>query len=213
MNPTWKTATGKAMKLSLAPVSHRTAVALVLVLTVQAGETDLLDSLHNRLTQPPGVTLIITLIQHQYEDHWETQGYLEILGPRRYFLDTDQQSVKLDGAAISTWNKARRQLILDTVVPTDFSWLDLLAGEFQDLTVKAVSHLPGTSRVDFDLRDMDLGGEIWIQNGRWVPQKLVLRSGPGQKVVVRVDSIATLTGEPRFLKFNPLAREVIDLRE
>ena len=80
------------------------SVLLTILLLVSMKQADpnqkYLDYLSKSLVDHDGMKMNIKWSQIDGEKSWSQIGVIEILGKKRFFLDTDQQSVKIDNNQI-----------------------------------------------------------------------------------------------------------------
>ena len=96
------------------------SVLLAILLLVSLRQTDpnqkYLDYLSTSLVDHNGVQMEIKWSQIDGDRSWNQIGIIELLGNKRFFLDTDQQAIKIDNNLIITYYKTDNgKIIYDTL--------------------------------------------------------------------------------------------------
>ena len=92
------------------------SVLLAVLLLVSIKQADpnqkYLDYLSNSLVNHNGVRMEIKWSQIDGDRVWSQIGIIELIGKKRFFLDTDQQSIKIDSNLIVTYYKSENGKII-----------------------------------------------------------------------------------------------------
>ena len=176
-------------------------------------EKDLLRDIREVLLQPSGVGMDIQIQQVQYEKTFAAYGYVEILGPNRYYFDSDEQTILVEDKTIKTWNKAPQQLIIDTIIEDEFSLFQLLSGNFQALELVSVDSTAETITVSFSISEMSITGELVVEASSLQPIQIQFTYDENNLFIAHISNFCVLTAPTQFQQFQPQPKEVIDLRE
>jgi len=176
-------------------------------------EKDLLRDIREVLLQPSGVGMDIQIQQVQYEKTFAAYGYVEILGPNRYYFDSDEQTILVEDKTIKTWNKAPQQLIIDTIIEDEFSLFQLLSGNFQALELVSVDSTAETITVSFSISEMSITGELVVEASSLQPIQIQFTYDENNLFIAHISNFRVLTAPTQFQQFQPQPKEVIDLRE
>lgn len=158
-----------------------------------------------------GVVISVEILQKQFESSLVERGIIEIFKEKHYVLDTASETVYVTGDTIQIWNKVSGQLIIDQIIEGDISLFNLITGDFKD--VNFGTPIVGVSLVamDFDIPMMGYRGKITLSK-KGQPKVIKIIYGPNQNVSLIVKKYRT--GNLKlYHSFNPIAAEVIDLRE
>ena len=95
-----------------------------------------LDYLSSSLVDHNGVRMDIKWSQVDGDKSWSQVGVIELHGNRQFFLDTDQQSIKIDNNQIITFYKINNgKIIYDTMIQGGYGIFDFLSGDFSGFTI------------------------------------------------------------------------------
>ena len=191
MNPTWKLSNPKQMKFIY-------YVSLTGFLSFLMGNHPVLDSISTRLHSPQGVLMSLEIHQDQYENEWIETANFEIVNDRQFIFQSPRQVLKVDGQVIYTFNPESKQVVVDQILPDEFSIIDLLRGDFEEITVKKIEN--------------NISGSIMIQTESFIPEKLVLYYDENNQINVTINSYNELSANKIYDEFNISEWEVIDLR-
>lgn len=182
-------------------------------LPLLGSENDLLANIRAVLLQSPGIGMNVQVRQIQYDNTYATTGYVEILDPNRYYFDSDEQTILVDNQTIKTWNKARRQLIIDTVVKDEFNLFSLLSGDFQGLEVISVDSLGETITLSFSVSELSITGKLTVSSSSLHPLQIQFTYDEDNLFTAQISNFHLLDSPPQFQQFKPQPKEVLDLRE
>ena len=197
------------------------SVLLAILLLVSLKQTDpnqkYLDYLSTSLVDHNGIRMEIKWSQIDGEKTWSQIGLIEILGKKRFFLDTDQQSIKIDSNLIVTYYKAEDgKIIYDTLIEGNYDIFDFLSGDFSGFTITNSTANRESIQLDYHMDAFNIRGKIWIKQKLYEPIKFTFGNNPErpeQYIEVDITSYVPLYNGSLFNSFNPDAGEVIDLRE
>jgi hypothetical protein len=148
---------------------------------------------------------------------WSQIGLMELLGKKRFFLDTDQQSIKIDSNLIVTYYKTEDgKLIYDTLIEGSYDIFDFLSGDFSGFTITNSTANRESIQLDYHIDAFNIRGKIWIKQKLYEPIKFTFGNNPErpeQYIEVDITSYVPLYNGSLFDSFNPDVGEVIDLRE
>ena len=197
------------------------SVLLAILLLVSLKQTDpnqkYLDYLSTSLVDHNGIRMEIKWSQIDGDRTWSQVGLIELLGNKRFFLDTDQQSIKIDSNLIVTYYKTEDgKLIYDTLIEGSYDIFDFLSGDFSGFTITNSTANRESIQLDYHLDAFNIRGKIWIKQKLYEPIKFTFGNNPErpeQYIEVDITSYVPLYNGSLFNSFNPDAGEVIDLRE
>ena len=197
------------------------SVLLAILLLVSLKQTDpnqkYLDYLSTSLVDHNGIRMEIKWSQIDGERTWSQIGLMELLGKKRFFLDTDQQSIKIDSNLIVTYYKTKDgKLIYDTLIEGSYDIFDFLSGDFSGFTITNSTANRESIQLDYHMDAFNIRGKIWIKQKLYEPIKFTFGNNPErpeQYIEVDITSYVPLYDGSLFNSFNPDAGEVIDLRE
>ena len=176
-----------------------------------------LDYLSKSLVDHSGVRMEIKWSQIDGERAWSQIGVIELIGNKRFFLDTDQQSIKIDSNLIVTYYKAENgKIIYDTLIDGSYDIFDFLSGDFSGFTITNSTANRESIQLDYHMDAFNISGKIWIKQKLYEPMKFTFGNNPErpeQYIEVDITSYVPLHNSSLFDLFNPDAREIIDLRE
>jgi len=197
------------------------SILLAMLLLFSLKQTDpnqkYLDYLSTSLVDHNGIRMEIKWSQIDGEKTWSQIGLIEILGKKRFFLDTDQQSIKIDSNLIVTYYKAEDgKIIYDTLIEGNYDIFDFLSGDFSGFTITNSTANRESIQLDYHMDAFNIRGKIWIKQKLYEPIKFTFGNNPErpeQYIEVDITSYVPLYNGSLFNSFNPDAGEVIDLRE
>jgi len=176
-----------------------------------------LDYLSTSLVDHSGIRMNIKWSQIDGDRTWSQVGLIELLGNKRFFLDTDQQSIKIDSNLIVTYYKTEDgKLIYDTLIEGSYDIFDFLSGDFSGFTITNSTANRESIQLDYHLDAFNIRGKIWIKQKLYEPIKFTFGNNPErpeQYIEVDITSYVPLYNGSLFDSFNPDVGEVIDLRE
>jgi len=205
MNPTWKLSNPKQMKFIY-------YVSLTGFLSFLMGNHPVLDSISTRLHSPQGVLMSLEIHQDQYGNEWIETAHFEIVNERQFIFQSSHQVLKIDGQVIYTFNLKSKQVVIDQILPGEFSIIDLLRGDFEEIKVKKIENNSDSILLDFTINEMNISGSIMIQTESFIPEKLVLYYDENNQINVTINSYNKLSANKIYDEFNISEWEVIDLR-
>ena len=142
---------------------------------------------------------------------------LRFLVKNVFFLDTDQQSVKIDNNQIITYYKNESgKIIYDTLIEDSYDIFDFLSGDFSGFIITNSTANREAIQLDYHLDSFNIRGKIWIKQKLYQPIKFTFGNNserPGQYIEVEITNYSPLTNGSLFNSFSPDAMEIIDLRE
>ena len=141
-----------------------------------------------------------------------SQGVLEIVNERQFIFQSPHQILKVDGQVIYTFNPESKQVVVDQILPDEFSIIDLLRGDFEEITVKKIEDNSDSILLEFTINEMNISGSIMIQTESFIPEKLVLYYDENNQINVTINSYNELSANKIYDEFNISEWEVIDLR-
>jgi len=197
------------------------SILLAILLLVSLKQTDpnqkYLDYLSTSLVNHSGIRMDIKWSQIDGEKTWSQIGIIELLGKKRFFLDTNQQSIKIDSNLIITYYKTEDgKIIYDTLIEGSYDIFDFLSGDFSGFTITNSTANRESIQLDYHMDAFNIRGKIWIKQKLYEPIKFTFGNNPErpkQYIEVDITSYVPLPDVSLFNSFNPDAREVIDLRE
>ncbi|HIN26500.1 MAG TPA: hypothetical protein EYM74_04225 [Candidatus Marinimicrobia bacterium] len=176
-----------------------------------------LDYLSSALTNHNGVEMKIKWSQVDGENVWSEVGVIELLGNNKYFLSTNEQSIKVDNDLIITYYKTdESKIIYDTMIDGSYDIFDFLSGNFSGFTINNSSANRETIQLDYTLNELYISGKIWIKQKTFKPVKFTIGQNPNrpeQYIEVEITDYQPILGNSQFDLFAPKAKEIIDLRE
>ena len=197
------------------------SILLAMLLLFSLKQTDpnqkYLDYLSTSLVNHSGIRMNIKWSQIDGDRTWSQVGLIELLGNKRFFLDTDQQSIKIDSNLIVTYYKTEDgKLIYDTLIEGSYDIFDFLSGDFSGFTITNSTANRESIQLDYHLDAFNIRGKIWIKQKLYEPIKFTFGNNPErpeQYIEVDITSYVPLYNGSLFDSFNPDVGEVIDLRE
>ena len=197
------------------------SILLAMLLLFSLKQTDpnqkYLDYLSTSLVDHNGIRMEIKWSQIDGDRTWSQVGLIELLGNKRFFLDTDQQSIKIDSNLIVTYYKTEDgKLIYDTLIEGSYDIFDFLSGDFSGFTITNSTANRESIQLDYHLDAFNIRGKIWIKQKLYEPIKFTFGNNPErpeQYIEVDITSYVPLYNGSLFNSFNPDVGEVIDLRE
>ena len=205
MNPTWKLSNPKQMKFIY-------YVSLTIFLSFLMGNHPVLDSISTQLHSPQGVLMSLEIHQDQYGNEWIETANFEIVNERQFIFQSSHQVLKVDGQVIYTFNPESKQVVVDQILPDEFSIIDLLRGNFEEIKVKKIENNSDSILLEFTINEMNISGSIMIQTESFIPEKLVLYYDENNQINVTINSYNELSANKIYDEFNLSEWEVIDLR-
>ena len=205
MNPTWKLSNPKQMKFIY-------YVSLTGFLSFLMGNHPVLDSISTRLHSPQGVLMSLEIHQDQYGNEWIETANFEIVNDHQFIFQSPHQVLKIDGQVIYTFNPKSKQVVVDQILPDEFSIIDLLRGNFEEIKVKKIENNSDSILLEFTINEMNISGSIMIQTESFIPEKLVLYYDENNQINVTINSYNELSANKIYDEFNISEWEVIDLR-
>ena len=176
-----------------------------------------LDYLSSALTDHNGIEMKIKWSQVDGENVLSEVGVIELLGNNKYFLSTNEQSIKIDNDIIITYYKTdESKIIYDTMVDGNYDIFDFLSGNFSGFTINNSSANRETIQLDYTLNELYISGKIWIKQKTFKPVKFTIGQNPDrleQYIEVEITDYQPILDSSRFDLFAPEAKEIIDLRE
>jgi len=197
------------------------SILLAMLLLFSLKQTDpnqkYLDYLSTSLVDHSGIRMNIKWSQIDGDRTWSQIGIIELLGNKRFFLDTDQQSIKIDSNLIVTYYKTEDgKIIYDTLIEGSYDIFDFLSGDFSGFTITNSTANRESIQLDYHMDAFNIRGKIWIKQKLYEPIKFTFGNNPErpeQYIEVDITSYVPLHNGSLFDSFNPDAGEVIDLRE
>ena len=177
------------------------------------GNHPVLDSISTRLHTPRGVLMSLKIHQDQYGNEWIETANFEIVNERQFIFQSSYQVLKVDGQVIYTFNPESKQVVVDQILPDEFSIIDLLRGNFEEITVKKIENNSDSILLEFTINEMNISGSIMIQTESFIPEKLVLYYDENNQINVTINSFNELSANKIYDEFNISEWEVIDLRD
>ena len=205
MNPTWKLSNPRQMKFIY-------YVSLTGFLSFLMGNHPVLDSISTQLHSPQGVLMSLEIHQDQYGNEWIETANFEIVNERQFIFQSSNQVLKVDGQVIYTFNPESKQVVVDQILPDEFSIIDLLRGDFEEIKVKKIENNSDSILLEFTINEMNISGSIMIQTESFIPEKLVLYYDENNQINVTINSYNKLSANKIYDEFNISEWEVIDLR-
>ena len=169
------------------------------------------DKFMAAMNDPKGVSISVEIQQKQFETNSTQNGTIEIFTDDHYLLDTATETVHVAGDKIQTWNKVTNQLIIDQIMEGDINIFNLITGDFKNVVFGPPIVGKNLVAMDYEIPTMGYSGKMTIlKNGQ--PKNIKIKYGPNQSIDLSVSSYAK--GKiVLYHTFNPIAVEVIDLRE
>lgn len=187
-------------------------VSLTGFLSFLMGNHPVLDSISTQLHSPQGVLMSLEIHQDQYGNEWIETANFEIVNDRQFIFQSPRQVLKVDGQVIYTFNPESKQVVVDQILPDEFSIIDLLRGDFEEIKVKKIENNSDSILLEFTINEMNISGSIMIQTESFVPEKLVLYYDENNQINVTINSYNKLSANKIYDEFNISEWEVIDLR-
>ena len=103
-------------------------------------------------------------------------------------------------------------MVVDQILPDEFSIIDLLRGNFEEIKVKKIENNSDSILLEFTINEMNISGSIMIQTESFIPEKLVLYYDENNQINVTINSYNELSANKIYDEFNLSEWEVIDLR-
>ena len=187
-------------------------VSLTVFLSLLEASHPVLDSISARLHTSQGVIMSLEIHQDQYGNEWIETANFEIVNERQFIFQSSYQVLKVDGQVIYTFNPESKQVVVDQILPDEFSIIDLLRGNFEEITVKKIENNSDSILLEFTINEMNISGSIMIQTESYIPEKLVLYYDENNQINVTINSFNELSANKIYDEFNISEWEVIDLR-
>ena len=187
-------------------------VSLTGFLSFLMGNHPVLDSISTQLHSPQGVLMSLEIHQDQYENEWIETANFEIVNDHQFIFQSPRQVLKVDGQVIYTFNPESKQVVVDQILPDEFSIIDLLRGNFEEIKVKKIENNSDSILLEFTINEMNISGSIMIQTESFIPEKLVLYYDENNQINVTINSYNELSANKIYDEFNLSEWEVIDLR-
>ena len=188
-------------------------VSLTVFLSLLEASHPVLDSISARLHTSQGVIMSLEIHQDQYGNEWIETANFEIVNERQFIFQSSYQVLKVDGQVIYTFNPESKQVVVDQILPDEFSIIDLLRGNFEEITVKKIENNSDSILLEFTINEMNISGSIMIQTESYIPEKLVLYYDENNQINVTINSFNELSANKIYDEFNISEWEVIDLRD
>ena len=188
-------------------------VSLTVFLSLLEASHPVLDSISARLHTSQGVIMSLEIHQDQYGNEWIETANFEIVNERQFIFQSSHQVLKVDGQVIYTFNPESKQVVVDQILPDEFSIIDLLRGNFEEITVKKIENNSDSILLEFTINEMNISGSIMIQTESFIPEKLVLYYDENNQINVTINSFNELSANKIYDEFNISEWEVIDLRD
>ena len=188
-------------------------VSLTVFLSLLEASHPVLDSISARLHTSQGVIMSLEIHQDQYGNEWIETANFEIVNERQFIFQSSYQVLKVDGQVIYTFNPESKQVVVDQILPDEFSIIDLLRGNFEEITVKKIENNSDSILLEFTINEMNISGSIMIQTESFIPEKLVLYYDENNQINVTINSFNELSANKIYDEFNISEWEVIDLRD
>ena len=187
-------------------------VSLTGFLSFLMGNHPVLDSISTQLHSPQGVLMSLEIHQDQYGNEWIETANFEIVNDRQFIFQSPRKVLKVDGQVIYTFNPESKQVVVDQILPDEFSIIDLLRGNFEEIKVKKIENNSDSILLEFTINEMNISGSIMIQTESFIPEKLVLYYDENNQINVTINSYNELSANKIYDEFNLSEWEVIDLR-
>ena len=187
-------------------------VSLTVFLSLLEASHPVLDSISARLHTSQGVIMSLEIHQDQYGNEWIETANFEIVNERQFIFQSSHQVLKVDGQVIYTFNPESKQVVVDQILPDEFSIIDLLRGNFEEITVKKIENNSDSILLEFTINEMNISGSIMIQTESFIPERLVLYYDENNQINVTINSFNELSANKIYDEFNISEWEVIDLR-
>ena len=102
--------------------------------------------------------------------------------------------------------------MVDQILRDEFSIIDLLRGNFEEITVEKIENNFDSILLEFTINEINIPGSIWIQTESFIPERLVLYFDEDNQINVTINSFNELSPNKIYDEFNISGWEVIDLR-
>ena len=195
------------------------SLAIVLLVSIIQSDQNqkYLNYLSSSLVDHSGVQMEVKWSQVDGENSWSQIGTIELLGNKKFFLDTDQQSIKIDSNLITTYYKSDDgKIIYDVIIEGSYDIFDFLSGDFSGFKITNSTSNREFIQLDYFMDAFNISGKIWIKQKSFVPAKFTFGNNPErpeQYIEVDITSYMPIDNKSQFESFNPDVKEVIDLRE
>ena len=187
-------------------------VSLTVFLSLLEASHPVLDSISARLHTSQGVIMSLEIHQAQYGTEWIETANFEIVNDHQFIFQSPQQVLKVDGQIIYTFNPGSKQVVVDQILQDEFSIIDLLRGNFEEITVEKIENNSDSILLEFTINEINIPGSIWIQTESFIPERLVLYFDEDNQINVTINSFNELSPNKIYDEFNISGWEVIDLR-
>ena len=187
-------------------------VSLTVFLSLLEASHPVLDSISARLHTSQGVIMSLEIHQAQYGTEWIETANFEIVNDHQFIFQSPQQVLKVDGQIIYSFNPGLKQVVVDQILRDEFSIIDLLRGNFEEITVEKIENNFDSILLEFTINEINIPGSIWIQTESFIPERLVLYFDEDNQINVTINSFNELSPNKIYDEFNISGCEVIDLR-
>ncbi|HIA30487.1 MAG TPA: hypothetical protein EYN82_02540 [Candidatus Marinimicrobia bacterium] len=187
-------------------------VSLTVFLSLLEASHPVLDSISARLHTSQGVIMSLEIHQAQYGTEWIETANFEIVNDHQFIFQSPQQVLKVDGQIIYSFNPGLKQVVVDKILRDEFSIIDLLRGNFEEITVEKIENNFDSILLEFTINEINIPGSIWIQTESFIPERLVLYFDEDNQINVTINSFNELSPNKIYDEFNISGWEVIDLR-
>ena len=187
-------------------------VSLTVFLSLLEASHPVLDSISARLHTSQGVLMSLEIQQDQYGTEWIETANFEIVNDHQFIFQSPQQVLKVDGQIIYSFNPGLKQVVVDQILRDEFSIIDLLRGNFEEITVEKIENNFDSILLEFTINEINIPGSIWIQTESFIPERLVLYFDEDNQINVTINSFNELSPNKIYDEFNISGWEVIDLR-
>ena len=142
------------------------SLAIVLLVSIIQSDQNqkYLNHLSSSLVDHSGVQMEVKWSQVDGENSWSQIGTIELLGNKKFFLDTDQQSIKIDSNLITTYYKSDDgKIIYDVIIEGSYDIFDFLSGDFSGFKITNSTSNREFIQLDYFMDVFNISGKIWIK--------------------------------------------------
>jgi hypothetical protein len=175
------------------------------------GNLDVLQSFKHLFKEGKILQMPIEFVQIQENQSYKSQGDFLFFSQDQYQFESSEQSIYFHQDTVWTMNHGSQQIIIDQLLSDEFSFFNILLGQFEGIEFLDPIIEKGIFRYAFNISDWDLRGDLILYtNGN--PKRIELYIDEKQSTSIEIGKLSY----PKSKQFNvefPETWEVIDLRE
>lgn len=157
------------------------------------------------------IEMPILFSQTMGDDTFETNGLFTYYTDKQYQYTSSDQSIFFNQDTVWTQNHYTRQIIIDQLMPGEFTFFNILSGNFDGINFESPILEKGVFNFNYYIPDWDvLGGITLYPNGH--PKRININGDEKQSISISIGKLAYSDIQQFNVSFSD-TWEVIDLRE